>query len=705
MAPRYKMKDDDENEDDEEGAAAAAAAAAELAPPSLCMVFKLPDEDECIDEDNIQKKKEQRERIIGKLRNLNLNVEQRINRTKDKLFLNISADESILKEQAQSRGIRCKLLEEKYGGAMCMYSHTLDSEDLECYEEAADGAGGPSELPFTSLMQLEMTDTIVRSEPRDDGDGVKPIDPEQLMMPQLSEDGEEEEPEIIGYFYMHFSRQRVKLAAEWAAAWKSHQPLEMVRVYFGEKVALFFTFYGYYMTMLWLPALWGLWLFATQCISRGQTKSWENPYVMVFSICTSAWAVLVCQLWKRLEGARRYEWDTLEFEDQETELLDFRNHPETQRGVHVNEITGEKDDFYFDDGAYLPPRGRRGRVLVSMMYIMGLCMLSGCLSIWIYTLCQPLMRQGDTTTGASIIGCIYTLQSHVLGYFFSIVLAARMHAENWRTETEREDALIMRLATFKLFNAYFGIFFIAFGANRIPWAPGLRCPGWQCLPVLQGTFTSMMVSDLLYRLARDKAGPGLVKVFHEYNPWGIEALKKKANIKSVLLPMEEQLEMEKPREIVAYYEEIVVQFGYIAMFGASFPLVGVIALSLNVLMLRTHALDLLINTQLPPYQCASDIGAWQDVMNFIALLSVVTNAGMCGLTGHTIYFYYPDVSYVDRLWAVAILEHLLLILKILLESLISPEPGQAIEVYTLKQSKKMALLEQNNIAEDHCKTE
>jgi hypothetical protein len=29
-------------------------------------------------------------------------------------------------------------------------------------------------------------------------------------------------------------------------------------------VALFFTFYGYYMTMLWLPAGWGLLLFASQ---------------------------------------------------------------------------------------------------------------------------------------------------------------------------------------------------------------------------------------------------------------------------------------------------------------------------------------------------------------------------------------------------------------------------------------------------------
>ena len=50
MVPRYKSKDDEGGDDDGGGTAAAAVAAAELAPPPLCMVFKLPDEDECIDE-------------------------------------------------------------------------------------------------------------------------------------------------------------------------------------------------------------------------------------------------------------------------------------------------------------------------------------------------------------------------------------------------------------------------------------------------------------------------------------------------------------------------------------------------------------------------------------------------------------------------------------------------------------------------------
>lgn len=313
------------------------------------------------------------------------------------------------------------------------------------------------------------------------------------------------------------------------------------------------------------------------------------------------------------------------------------------------------------------------------------------------------MSQGDTTFGASILGALFTAQSELLSVLFRYLVNWRMHLENWPTATEREDAMILRSAVFKLFNAYFGIFFIAFAANRIPWAPHLRCPGWQCMPVLQGTFTSMMVFSVVYRLFKDKALPVALKWWRINNPGA--KLERKALGKVVLLAMEEQLDMAPARDIVEYYEDIVVQFGFIAMFASCFPLVGVLALGMHVIYLRTHAVDLLQSTQRAPYQCASDIGAWQQVLNVIAFMAVITNAGLCGLTGHAIYFYKPDLSYVDRLWMVAILEHVMLAAKILVENLMSACPTGAADEYQVKQDKKEALLLSLDIKEDHAKTE
>ena len=38
--------------------------------------------------------------------------------------------------------------------------------------------------------------------------------------------------------------------------------------------------------------------------------------------------------------------------------------------------------------------------------------------------------------------------------------------ENWATETEREDAEILRVFCFKIVNLYIGVAFVAFAANR-----------------------------------------------------------------------------------------------------------------------------------------------------------------------------------------------------------------------------------------------
>lgn len=42
------------------------------------------------------------------------------------------------------------------------------------------------------------------------------------------------------------------------------QPLDMVREYFGEQIALFYTWYGFYNTMTFIPAILGVLLVLTQ---------------------------------------------------------------------------------------------------------------------------------------------------------------------------------------------------------------------------------------------------------------------------------------------------------------------------------------------------------------------------------------------------------------------------------------------------------
>jgi hypothetical protein len=125
--------------------------------------------------------------------------------------------------------------------------------------------------------------------------------------------------------------------------------------------------------------------------------------------------------------------------------------------------------------------------------------------------------------------------------------------------------------------------------------------------------------------------------------------------------------------VTSFYTVFVYQFGWVALFASVFPVMPVIALACNLVELRTDAFALLTQTKRPRYLCATDIGAWQTVMNVLATLAILTNSLLVGLTSHTLYFYLPDLTNVQRLWCVAILEHVLFLLKLLVENFLPPD--------------------------------
>ncbi|KAJ1491027.1 calcium-activated chloride channel-domain-containing protein [Baffinella frigidus] len=304
-AGRYRTDDD---EDD----GGAALLAASLGPPAQCAVFRIPDEDETPAEEQARVKYK-RERVIGKLRALNLNVDQYTNKDGSKMFVRISAPNTILQYEAEQQRVRLRLRED-FGGALCAFSQELDEKGA--FDKSLDGF----EL-FSSANQLSMIKEVVYSSPYDDGinQDDDPIDFDELISDEVA----------IAYFPLHHDRMRLKLLNEWARPVSKPQPLELIREYFGEKIALYYTWFGYYITMLFIPGLTGSALFATQMFYFPLTGTLENPFTPVYAIVMSIWAAAFAQLWQSLENTRKYQWDTLEFENQESVREEFKEAEET----------------------------------------------------------------------------------------------------------------------------------------------------------------------------------------------------------------------------------------------------------------------------------------------------------------------------------------------------------------------------------------
>jgi len=73
------------------------------------------------------------------------------------------------------------------------------------------------------------------------------------------------------------------------------------------------------------------------------------------------------------------------------------------------------------------------------------------------------------------------------------------------------------------------------------------------------------------------------------------------------------------------YNTKVVQFGYIALFSACFPLASFCAMLANFVELRVDAHKLGFEVRRPRYLGAKDAGSWQQMMELLSWLAIVVN--------------------------------------------------------------------------------
>lgn len=82
----------------------------------------------------------------------------------------------------------------------------------------------------------------------------------------------------------------------------------------------------------------------------------------------------------------------------------------------------------------------------------------------------------------------------------------------------------------------------------------------------------------------------------------------------------------------------------LVLFGTTFPLCFFIAFIWNVVELQTDKLKLLNDMQRPLPLGESTIGVWNDVLEGLAYLSLVSNSGLISYSRDRIVDYNPTIS-------------------------------------------------------------
>ncbi|XP_074654198.1 anoctamin-7-like [Tubulanus polymorphus] len=471
--------------------------------------------------------------------------------------------------------------------------------------------------------------------------------------------------------------QRQVLYGYWAkwGRWYKYQPLDHIREYFGEKISIYFAWLGFYTAWL-LPAsivgllvfLYGVvtmydnpianetcnktnhfkmcplcdenigckyWNLSDVCLYTRIAYLFDHPGTVFYAIFVSFWAVTFLEYWKRKTASLAHHWDCTDFEEDEE-----RPRPEYAAlapTYEKNPITGILEPHF-------PERDRLPRILsgIACIVIMMILVLIFIIAVIMYrTLISiPLFQnktfRGQATTIASMTAAIVNLILIMsLGKVYEKLALKLTQWEMHRTQSEFEDQLTFKVFIFQFVNFYSSIFYIAFFKGRFVGYPGnynhffgLRneeCNNGGCLIELAQQLAVIMVGKQVINNAQEVIVPKLKTWLHQRKI-------KHASKDVVKSRWEEDYELIDYEGLFEEYLEMVLQFGFITIFVAAFPLAPLFALLNNWLEIRLDASKLVCETRRPVADRCQDIGVWFTILDALAQLSVISNAFLIAFT-------------------------------------------------------------------------
>ncbi|NWI50066.1 ANO6 protein, partial [Calyptomena viridis] len=361
---------------------------------------------------------------------------------------------------------------------------------------------------------------------------------------------------------------------------------------------------------------------------------------------------LFLEFWKRRQAELEYEWDTVEYLEQEEQV---RPEYEAQcTHVVVNEITLQKEHVpYTACGKCI-----RMTFCTSAIFFWILLIIASVIGIIVYrlsvflvfsaTLSQHISRteairkyltpQTATSVTASLISFVVIM---ILNILYEKVAILITDFELPRTQTDYENSLTTKMFLFQFVNYYSSCFYIAFFKGKFVGHPGNpvywlgkyrneECDPGGCLLELTTQLAIIVGGKAIWNNIQEVLLP-LVKNL-------IGRSSAAARSEKVVPRWEEDYHLQPIGRLGLFYEylEMVIQFGFVTLFVASFPLAPLLALINNMLEIRLDAWKLTTQFRRMVPQKAQDIGAWQPILQGIAILAVVTNAMIIAFTSDMI---------------------------------------------------------------------
>ncbi|KAK3804908.1 MAG: calcium-activated chloride channel-domain-containing protein [Benniella sp.] len=493
--------------------------------------------------------------------------------------------------------------------------------------------------------------------------------------------------------------RRTLLYNTWVRS-RGDQPLEEIRFYYGEKIALYFAWIGHYTKWLFYAAIVGFlfliygminYFLSKQDPSAGVSAQlvsiFDNALTLPYALFMAVWSSMFVEYWKRKNSVLAYQWNTLDFEQRERARPEFK--PTSTR---ISPVTGKKELYY--------PRYKQ---LVSIFISVMVVLIS--IAIVVVSVGSLLIfnvyLKGKGQLGAYTISVVIALMNLVviliLGTVYATLAKILTDNENHRRLTQYEDALIIKRFLFDFVNFYSALVYIAFFKESINVAQYVgrndTCQNDSCMGELTIQLAIVFVGKQLLNQFQELAVPQLKRLWNAKSELAEKAnLKGKYKSKNMVKPpqwVKDDLLPPFDNTMFEEYRELVVQFGFCTLFVTAFPIAPIFALINNVMEIRVDAYKLLTQHQRPIAQGAQDIGSWEAILMMLSHISVLTNACLIAFQStwmeQNVFMKLPGVEAAKgndfnyalltvRLLFIFIFEHLVVFIKIGIANLVRDMP-------------------------------
>ncbi|XP_077400619.1 anoctamin-2b isoform X4 [Vanacampus margaritifer] len=415
------------------------------------------------------------------------------------------------------------------------------------------------------------------------------------------------------------------------------------------------------------------WQLSTACGTARASHLFDNPATVFFAIFMSLWAVLFLEHWKRRQISLSFSWDLTGIEDDEehprpkyeTILLQKRQRKQkNQKKKKKNQPVKQEDGTVTGKDRWrrkllsamaagtpvavekLTWKDRLSGYCInvsSILFMFGLT-FSAVFGVIIYRITvSALMAMSPdpetksnvrvtVTATAVIINLVVIL---ILDEIYGAVAVWLTELEIPKTETNFEERLILKAFLLKFMNAYAPIFYVAFFKGRFAGRPGSYVYVFndyrmeECAP--GGCLIELCIQLSIIMLGKQLIQNNIFEI-------GIPKLKKLVRTLKDKGGAEKEEEEERPPQqwnldyalapfegLTPEYMEMIIQFGFVSLFVASFPLAPLFALLNNVIEIRLDAKKFVTELRRPVAARAKDIGIWYNILSGMGKFSVIIN--------------------------------------------------------------------------------